>query len=78
MKGRETMKKEEKIMLLEEILEVDKGTLLGEMQLSEMKQWDSLAKILFISLIEDNFYRTVGQEEIRGCQTVNELLDMME
>jgi len=66
------MEQEEKITLLEEILEVDKGTLLGKMHLSEMEQWDSLAKISFISLIEDNLDRTVGQEEIRVCQTVND------
>ena len=48
------------------------------MHLSEMEQGDSLAKISFISLIKDNLDRTVGQEEIRVCQTVNDLLDMME
>lgn len=67
-----------KTVLLEEILAVDEGTLNEEMELSGMGQWDSLARISFVSLMEDNYGRVVGNEEIRKCRTVGDLLAMME
>jgi acyl carrier protein len=72
------MTNKDKCALLEEILEVEEGTINEEMCLNEVNQWDSIAQISFISLMDDKFDRLVGHDEIKKCHTINDLLCMME
>lgn len=68
----------DKLALLEEILDVEKGFLAEEMCLAGIKEWDSLAKISFICTVDEKFNRIIDAADIRGCQTVSDLLHIME
>ena len=68
---------EEKIALLEEELELDPGTLTAETDLSEVEEWDSMAYLNFVVLVDDNFGAKVTAAELKACKTVNDLLALM-
>ena len=68
------MSREEKIALLEETLEVDAGTLSGDMQLDDIPEYDSMTKLALIVLMEDEFGVKLSGEMIHSFQTVEDIL----
>ena len=72
------MTKAEKIALLEEVMELEEGTLQQDDVLEEYDEWDSVTILGIISLIDEEFGKTVTGKEVRDIKTVSGLLDMME
>lgn len=68
---------QEKIAMLEDLLELDEGTLTEDMVLEDIEEWNSLAYISFSVLISDEFDRKVPASEIKMYKTVKDLLDVM-
>ena len=68
----------EKIALLEEVMEVEEGTLQQDDVLEEYDEWDSVTILGIISLIDEEFGKTVTGKEVRDIKTVSGLLNMME
>ena len=68
----------EKIALLEEVMELEEGTLQQDDVLEEYDEWDSVTILGIISLIDEEFGNTVTGKEVRDIKTVSGLLDMME
>lgn len=68
----------EKIALLEEVMELEEGTLQLDDVLEEYDEWDSVTILGIISLIDEEFGKTVTGKEVRDIKTVSGLLDMME
>ena len=68
----------EKIALLEEVMELEEGTLQQDDVLEEYDEWDSVTILGIISLIDEEFGKTVTGKEVRDIKTVSRLLDMME
>ncbi len=71
------MSVQEKIALIEDMLEVDEGTLVEEMMLEEIEEWNSLAYLSFSVLLSDEFDKKVSAAKIKTYKTVKELLDVM-
>ena len=71
------MNDEEKLKLLEELLELDKGELSAEMALEGIELWDSMAQLSFIAMVDDEFGKSISGEAIAGYKTVQDLLDAM-
>ena len=71
------MTQEEKIAMLEDMLELDCGTLSAEMNLSEIPEYDSMAKLSLIVLMDDEFGKKLTGEQIREFNTVQDILDFM-
>ncbi|MCK9226067.1 MAG: phosphopantetheine-binding protein [Candidatus Muirbacterium halophilum] len=71
------MTEKEKIELLEEMLELDEGTLSPETVLADLDEWDSIAAISFIALVDDEFGKAVTGADIRGFTTVADALAVM-
>lgn len=71
------MKQEEKIAMLEDMLELDGGTLNPEMELSGIDEYDSMAKLSLIVLMDDEFGKKLTGEQIRLFKTVQDILDFM-
>lgn len=69
---------EEKLMKLEEMLDLDEGTLNADMELSEIEEWDSIAHLSLIILLDDEYDRKISGNELRALQTVQEILDLMQ
>lgn len=66
-----------KLKLLEEIMELDEGTLAPETVLAEEEMWDSMSQLSFIAMMDDEFGKSVSGEEIQKFKTVQDLLDVM-
>lgn len=72
------MNKEEKIALLEDMLEVDEGTLSEESVLDELEEWDSVASVSLIVLMQDEFDKRMTARDVKAFVTVKDILDAME
>lgn len=71
------MTNEEKIALLEDMLELDGGTLTPETELSSIDEYDSMAKLSLIVLMDDEYGKKLTGEQIRQFVTVKDILDFM-
>jgi acyl carrier protein len=79
MKGRIfVMTNTEKLALIEEIIEADEGTLNEDMNLKEIENWDSMAVISLIVMIDDKLGKKVSVSQIKDAKTVGDILNIME
>ena len=62
---------------LEELLELEPGRLTADTKLAEIESWDSMAALSLIVWLEENHGKSVSGKEIRGLQTVGEILAMI-
>jgi acyl carrier protein len=69
---------QEKIALLEETLEIDEGTLTEDMLLEDVDEYDSMAKLSLIVMMDDEFGVKLTGDMIKGFQTVGDILAVME
>lgn len=72
------MKLKEKLALLEETLDTEEGALLPETLLEDLDEWDSIAALSLIAMLDDNFERTITGDEIKALETVEDILSYME
>ena len=71
------MTNEEKIAMLEDMLELENGTLSAETELVSIDEYDSMAKLSLIVLMDDEFNKKLTGEQIRAFKTVQDILDFM-
>lgn len=71
------MTQEEKIALLEDMLELDANTLTPEAELSAIEEYDSMAKLSLIVLMDEECGKKLTGEQIRAFKTVQDVLDFM-
>lgn len=71
------MTQEEKIALLEDMLELDANTLTPETELASIDEYDSMAKLSLIVLMDEECGKKLTGEEIRAFKTVMDILDFM-
>lgn len=67
-----------KIELLEDMMDLDAGTLTPDTELASLDEWDSLAKLSLIILFQDEFDKKITGEQVRAFTTVEEILNCME
>lgn len=68
------MTQAEFLAALEEMLELDSGTLVPDATLESLDSWDSLAVISFIALVDEHFDRVVAGEDLAKAKTIADLL----
>lgn len=68
----------EKINLLEEVMDLEEGTLSLEDILETYSEWDSIAALSFISLIDEKFHKTITGKEVKNLKTVKDAILLME
>ncbi len=71
------MTNHEKVALLEEMLEMDKGTLNEDAALADIDQWNSMASLSLIVLMDEKFGKKLSGEQIRSFVTIKDILDFM-
>lgn len=71
------MKKYQFYAEIEEILEIPPNTLKGAELLQSLENWDSLAVMGFIAMVDKNFNFTLEAKKISRCQTVDELYNLL-
>lgn len=72
------MTNEEKITILEELMEVDEGTLTPETLLSNIEEWDSVSFLSFMAMMDEKFGKVVTGSEIKTKETISDLMALME
>ena len=72
------MTQEEKIAMLEDLLELESGFLKPEMQLNEIPEYDSMAKLSLIVMMDEKCGKKLTGEQIREIKTVQDILDFMD
>lgn len=69
---------EEKLMKMEEIMELDEGELKVTDILSDYEEWDSIAILSYIALMDAEFHKVIKGADVKNFVTVQDALDMME
>ena len=68
------MKRNDFLLLLDELLELEPATLKGPEALDNVEGWNSLAVISFMALVEEHLGVSLAPQQIVKCQTVNDLV----
>lgn len=71
------MERLEKIHLLEDMLELDEGTLTEDSVLADIDTYDSMAKLSLIVLFDEECGKKLTGEMIRTFVTVKDVIDAM-
>ncbi len=71
------MSEKEKLNLLEELFEVDEGTLEPQMELAEIESYDSMAKLSLIVMFEDECGVKLTSDVIKSFRTIGDILQKM-
>lgn len=72
------MTNEEKIALIEDMLEIDGGTLKANTDLSTIEEYDSMAKLSLIVLFDEECGKKLTGEQIRTFKTVGDIMSAMD
>ena len=71
------MSEREKLALLEDMLELDEGDLTVDKELAEIDEYDSMAKLSLIVLMEDEFNVKLTGDMIKRFVTVGDIIALM-
>jgi acyl carrier protein len=71
------MRREDFLREMDELLELDPGTLTGQETLGDLASWDSLAVISFIALTDEKLDTVIDGESLAKAATVQDLLDLL-
>lgn len=69
----------EKILnLLEDVMDLDEGTLEINTDLTELEEWDSLSKLSLMAEVKKIFGKKMTAEEMAGFCTVKDVCDYLQ
>ena len=71
------MTEKEKITLLEEIMELNEGTLSVDDVLEDYVEWDSITALSLIAMMDEKFGKTISGADVKGLRTVADAINMM-
>lgn len=72
------MEQKEKLVRLEELMDLEEGSLHAEDELNDIEEWDSIAHLSLIILLEDDYEKEISGSEVRALKTVQDILDLMQ
>ena len=68
----------EKLELLEELFEMEEGTLEADTSLDDIEEWDSMTKLSLIVMMDEECGKALKGEDIKKFKTVQDILDYMD
>lgn len=71
------MTREEFLLSIDELLELEPGTLKGSENLSDLENWDSLSIVSFMGLARARYNKTLPAKGIAACRSVDDLLALV-
>lgn len=71
------MTEREKLAMLEEMMELDEGALKADTLLEDVEEYDSMAKLSLIVLMEDEFDVKLTGAMIKELASVGDILALM-
>ena len=72
------MNLQEKLALIEEVLDVEAGRLTQETMLADVEEWDSIAALSLIVMLDEKFEKTVSGAQIKAMASISDILAYME
>lgn len=72
------MSEQEKINSLEEIMDLEEGTLEKDDLLEDYPEWDSIAALAFIAFIDEKYHKTISGQDLKALKTVADAIGIME
>ena len=72
------MTEQERIHLLEDIMDVEPGTLHLEDILADFEEWDSLTTLTYITTLNEKFKKSIEGGQIKAFVTVEDAIRPME
>lgn len=72
------MEKARKIELLAEILDVEPEEVKEDMELTEAGEWDSMAILSFIAMMDEEFGKEINGKTVKDLVKVSDALALME
>lgn len=72
------MTTEEKIAMLEDVMDLDEGELTLDSVLSDFEEWDSLSKLSLIAMAKQEFCLVLETNIIKDFVTVKDICDYLE
>ena len=69
---------EEKIALLEDLMELDEGELDINADLEDVEEWDSLTKLSLMATIKKLYGKAITVEELKNFKTVKDICNYLE
>ncbi len=61
---------------IEDLIEVEPGTISGAESLNDMEGWDSLAVLSFAAMADEMFGITISAQQLTTCETVADLVKL--
>lgn len=61
------------LRLIEESMEADENTI----ALGQILDWDSIAVITFMSLVNERLDKTISSDRLNKCETVDEVVELV-
>ena len=71
------MELKEKLALIEEVLDVEEGSLTPETMLADVEEWDSIAALSLIVMLDEKFEKTVSGVQIKALESVKDIFVYM-
>jgi acyl carrier protein len=70
------MQKKDFLTAMDTLLELPEGTLQGPENLDDLENWNSLAMVEYIALVDSNTGAKVSPRQIRDCETIDQLAQL--
>lgn len=71
------MELQEKMKLIAELLELEVSDFTPETKLDDIEEWDSLAAISYVVMMDEKFGIVAKPQDVRNFKTVQDILDSM-
>ena len=62
---------------LDELLDLPPGTLKGPEEMESLENWNSMAVVGYIALVDEHFNYSISPRQFANCSTVNDLLGLI-
>ena len=72
------MSTEQKLELIADIVDMEVDELSPEMEFAALENWDSVAALSFIAMMDEEFGKEIKGAEIKKFVTIQDALDVME
>lgn len=67
----------EKLNKIEEVLDVEEGTITEDTDLTSLEEWDSVAKLSLTIMLEEDYGKKLTSQDLKDLKTVKMILDLM-
>ena len=72
------METTKKLAMIEEIMDLDEGTLTPATGGEDLEEWDSMAKLSVMVMMDDEFGKVLTGDAVRALKTVQDILNFMD